>query len=113
MADDILVATKTAVLVHDGRRVTITAGRTHVRAGHPIATSHPQMFAPVPLDFDTETPTPPHPPKPAPKPARTPSARGKRRTAKTRPDPPHEPTPDETTTPDEAPDDHTPRDRSS
>lgn len=69
MAGDILVAKQTAVLVYDGRQITITGGRTTVRAGHPILDGREQMFEPIRIDFDVEQPA--EPKQAAAKPATT------------------------------------------
>lgn len=56
MAGDILVAKRSAFFTYEGQRVMVKAGRTHVRAGHPILAGREDMFAPVEVDFDLDEP---------------------------------------------------------
>lgn len=51
---DVYVATRTAVIIHDGRRETIRRGVTRVRAGHPLLDEHPDMFEVLTVHFDVE-----------------------------------------------------------
>lgn len=51
---DILVAKRSAIVMFDGRRVTIRAGRTHVRAGHPILDGRQDMFEPIKVEFEVD-----------------------------------------------------------
>ncbi|MFJ2719373.1 histone-like nucleoid-structuring protein Lsr2 [Streptomyces sp. NPDC087437] len=54
MAGEILVATVSAAVIWDGRTVTLTAGKTTVRAGHALLDGRAHMFAPLHVDFDVE-----------------------------------------------------------
>lgn len=55
--NDILVAKRSGVIVLDGRRYVVQAGRTHVRASHPIVAANPHMFGPITVDYDVEEAT--------------------------------------------------------
>lgn len=52
MADDILVALRSEMFDFDGRRVLVSAGRTTVRAGHPLLTGHGDLFGPLVPDYE-------------------------------------------------------------
>lgn len=52
--NDILIATKTASLVFNGRPIVIKQGRTTVREGHPLLDAAGGMFEPLRVDFDLE-----------------------------------------------------------
>lgn len=56
MAGEILVAKKTATIAWQNKVVTITAGETFARAGHPILDAYGAEFEPVFVHFDTEEP---------------------------------------------------------
>ena len=53
---DILVANTTCMIEHEGRRVMLRRGITTVRAGHPIAEGHEQLFEPITVHFDRGAP---------------------------------------------------------
>lgn len=84
---NVLVATETFVTSHDGERVTIRKGKTHVRAGHPIAEANPNRFRPVDVHYDVETARvePPAPPAGG-------GASGRRQASSQTPTPPAAPT---------------------
>lgn len=54
MAADVLVATRSALVMYDGRQRMIRAGRTFARAGHPILEDHTGLFEPVKVEFELE-----------------------------------------------------------
>lgn len=52
---EILVANETFVAEHDGAPVVIHKDHTRIRAGHPIAEAHPDMFKPISVHYDIES----------------------------------------------------------
>lgn len=53
----IYVARSSGVLKVDGKVHTYYAGRTRVRAGHPLLKAIPDRFEPMKLDYDIEQAT--------------------------------------------------------
>lgn len=54
MAGEILVAKVSASVIHGGRTIILTAGKTTVRAGHALLTGREHMFMPLHVDYDVE-----------------------------------------------------------
>lgn len=54
MSGEILVAKSTALVWVDGRQATVAAGRTTVRAGHPILEQYGDLFEPLRVDYELE-----------------------------------------------------------
>lgn len=54
MAGEILVATSTSLVQVDGKQTIIAAGRTTVRAGHPMLEQYGHLFEPLTVDFDLD-----------------------------------------------------------
>lgn len=57
-AADIYIAQSSGVVKIRNERVRYFAGRTKVRAGHPLLRARPDAFAPMALDFEVPQ-TPP------------------------------------------------------
>lgn len=51
---EILVARQSFACELDGEHISVTAGQTHVRAGHPLALANPDAFASIHVDYDVE-----------------------------------------------------------
>jgi hypothetical protein len=84
----IMVAKKSAVFDHDGKRVVVRKGIHTAREGHPIVKAHPDLWEPQTVTYDTETDEKATPvqeePKTASKPAETATAApGEKRTVGT------------------------------
>ena len=84
----IMVAAKSAIFDHDGRRVIIRKGVHTAREGHSIVKEHPDLWEPQTVTYDSETDEKATPvqeePKTAPKPAETATAApGEKRTVGT------------------------------
>jgi hypothetical protein len=56
---DVFLAIRTGVCVHDGVEYTFFAGRTRVRAGHPLLRSQRDSFEPDVVRIDYEWPSRP------------------------------------------------------
>ena len=54
---EIYVARSTGVIRIKGESFTYIAGRTRVRAGHPLLKALPDKFQPLSLDYDLEQAT--------------------------------------------------------
>lgn len=70
MAGDILVASATFQATVDGQEQVIVAGKTTVRAGHPLVEGFADSFVPLVPTFEVEAaaePAPPEPPAPVAK----------------------------------------------
>lgn len=52
MPDDIFVARESAIVHFNGAAVTLAAGRTTARKGHPILNGREALFEPLRVDFD-------------------------------------------------------------
>jgi hypothetical protein len=69
MPGEIFVAKEGACISTPSGEIYIIAGKTTVRAGHPMHTNHPQLWEPLKVDFEVaQMPPPPKdPPKDPPK----------------------------------------------
>jgi hypothetical protein len=50
---EILVAKSAAQIHYEGQRIVLCAGRTTVRAGHPLLEQYGDLFEPLKVDYDT------------------------------------------------------------
>jgi len=57
MAGEILIATQTFSTTIDGEEFTVHAGRTRVRAGHPLIAANPGYFRAIDAHYDIEQAT--------------------------------------------------------
>lgn len=54
MAEDIYVASESAMLKYDGAPVVVHKGTTTVRAGHALLEAYPELFEPLDVTFDLD-----------------------------------------------------------
>lgn len=84
MAGEILVAAATFQATIDGQERVFVAGRTTIRAGHPLLEGLGEFFVPLAptFEFDAEAAAEPPPPEPQEPPHPTPAPAAKKAAAK-------------------------------